>query len=217
MYFYLRLLLLSSLKNCIKHLYVRCCWVESFCFSLLIVVMLVGWYSLYNNVERYPTTSISGGEGRNENLIFFIGHWTSLDFIGHPTLNIGLGEALLWASTRARSLGQHIYLRRVITIQVYLISILSEISKPFYSMTTGHWPGRNMARQILSRIKCFAERFMHIKYIKKSCLNFSDEATGFQCVVVPDLLSFCFPLNLVGNCVQPFCPNWFRKNFSDWI
>ena len=209
MYFYLRLLLLSSLKNCIKHLYVRCCWVESFCFSLL-VVMLVGWYSLYNNVERYPTTSISGGEGRNENLIFFIGHWTSLDFIGHPTLNIGLGEALLWASTRARSLGQHIYLRRIITIQVHLIYILSEISKPFYSMT------RQNYGQTSSRIKCFAERFMHIKYIWKSCLTFSDEATGFQCVV-PDLLSFCFPLNLVGNCVQPFCPNWFRKNFSDWI
>ena len=99
----------------IKTLVSQMLFLESFCFSLL-VVMLVGWYSLYNNVERYPTTSISGGEGRNENLIFFIGHWTSLDFIGHPTLNIGLGEALLWASTRARSLGQHIYLRRIITI-----------------------------------------------------------------------------------------------------
>ena len=175
--------------------------------------MLVGWYSLYNNVERYPTTSISGGEGRNENLIFFIGHWTSLDFIGHPTLNIGLGEALLWASTRARSLGQHTYIY-VELLQYKCIQYLHcQKSQNLFTP----WPGRNMARQTLSRIKCFAERFMHIKYTWKPCLNFSDEATGFQCVVVPDLLSFCFPLNLVGNCVQPFCPNWFRKNFSDWI
>ena len=153
--------------------------------SLSGVVMLVGWYSLYNNVERYPTTSISGGEGRNENLIFFIGHWTSLDFIGHPTLNIGLGEALLWASTRARSLGQHIYLRRIITTQVYLILILSEISKPFYSMT------RQNYGQTSSRIKCFAERFMHIKYIWKLCLTFFRWSNRFS-VCCPWLAQFLF-------------------------
>ena len=159
---------------------------ESFCFSLL-VVMLVGWYSLYNNVERYPTTSISGGEGRNENLIFFIGHWTSLDFIGHPTLNIGLGEALLWASTRARSLGQHIYLRRIITIQVYSISTLSEISKPFYSMTRQEYGQANLIKDQMFCWQIYAHQ-IHLKAV----FEFFRWSNRFSVCCCPWLAQFLF-------------------------
>ena len=134
-----------------------------------------------------PTTSISGGEGRNENLIFFIGHWTSLDFIGHPTLNIGLGEALLWASTRARSLGQHIYLRRIITIQVYSICTLSEISKPFYSMTRQEYGQANLIKDQMFCWKIYAHQ-IHLKAV----FEFFRWSNRFSVCCCPWLAQFLF-------------------------
>ena len=63
------------------------------------------WYSSLYIVERYPHYINIGWRGQKWKSDIL---YRSLDFIGHPTLNIGLGEAPPWAAPRARPLGQTI-------------------------------------------------------------------------------------------------------------